>query len=93
VHGGAAIRTAARHHQLLDSSLSDHMYGTTIGRKRGRHGVLIMVEEAGLEQYLLRMQELSYPLTIGQLWLKVAQMCEIRVNHFRNGIPGASWLR
>jgi hypothetical protein len=52
-----------------------------------------MVEEAGLEQYLLRMQELSYPLTIGQLWLKVAQMCEIRVNHFRNGIPGASWLR
>jgi hypothetical protein len=49
-------------------------------------------EEAGLEQYLLQMQELGYLLTIGQLRLKVAQICETRVNPFCNGIPGAGWL-
>jgi hypothetical protein len=62
-------------------------------RKRGRQGVLINVEESSLEQYLLQMQELGYPLTIGQLRLKVAEMVETRHNPFRNGIPGVGWLR
>ena len=52
-----------------------------------------MAEEAGLEQYLLQMLELGYPLTIGQLRLKVVQMCETRVNPFCNGILGTGWLR
>jgi hypothetical protein len=41
-----------------------------------------MTEEVELEDYLLQMQELGYPLTIRQLRLKVAQMCETRVNPF-----------
>jgi hypothetical protein len=55
--------------------------------------VLTNAEESSLEQYLLQMQELGYPLTIGQLRLKVAEMVETRDNPFRNGIPGAVWLR
>jgi hypothetical protein len=80
--GGAAICTAARHYQILASSLQDHLYGTTMGRKKGRQDVLSMTEEVELEDYLLQMQELGYPLTIRQLRLKVAQMCETRVNPF-----------
>jgi hypothetical protein len=93
VERGAAIRTAARVHQIPASSLRDHLYGTTTKRKRGRQGVLSQAEETSLEQYLLQMQDLGYPLTIGQLRLKVAQMVETRENPFRNGIPGAGWLR
>ena len=51
-----------------------------------------MAEEAGLEQYLLQMQELGYPLTIEQLQLKVVQIYETRINSFRIGIPGIGWL-
>jgi hypothetical protein len=54
--------------------------------------VLIEDEERSLEQYLFQMQELGYPLTIGQLRLKVAQMVETRDNPFRNGILGVGWL-
>jgi hypothetical protein len=93
VERGAAIRTAARVHQIPASSLRDHLYGTTTKRKRGRQGVLSQAEETSLEQYLLQMQDLGYPLTIGQLRLKVAQMVETRENPFRNGIPGAGWFR
>jgi hypothetical protein len=55
--------------------------------------VLSEAEETSLKQYLLQMQDLRYPLMIGQLRLKVAQMVETRENPFYNGIPGAGWLR
>ena len=48
-----------------------------------------MQEESEMVQYLLKMQDLSYPLTIRDLWLKVAEIVETRVNAFTNGIQGA----
>ena len=89
VERGGRVRTIARHYGIPPSSFRDHMYGRTVGRKRGRQGVLTVQEEEELQQYLLEMQDLGYPLTIAQLHLKVAEIVQTRVNPFRDGIPGA----
>ena len=93
VERGGRIRTIARHYGIPASSLRDHLYGRTVCRKRGRQGVLTNKEEEELENYLLEMQNLGYPLTIAQLQLKVAEITQTRVTPFRDGIPGAGWLR
>jgi len=93
VESGGRICTVARHYGIPASSLRDHLYGCTIHRKRGRQGVLTNKEEEELERYLLQMQDLGYPLTIAQLRLKVVEITQTRVTPFRDGIPGAGWLR
>lgn len=71
---GYKLREVARHFDIPPSSLSDHAYGKTVNRKRGREGVLRAEEEGLLVQYLLDMAALGYPLSMGQLKLKVATM-------------------
>jgi hypothetical protein len=83
----------ARYFDMPASSLRDHIYGRSTRRKRGRQGVLSVQEESDLIQYLLKMQDLGYPLTVGDLRLKVAEIIETRVNPFTNNIPRAGWLR
>jgi hypothetical protein len=68
------------------------LYLTTVSRKRGKEGVIEEEEEDLLVQYLLDMAALGYPLSQGQLKLKVATMVQDRPNPFINGIPGKSWL-
>jgi hypothetical protein len=59
------IRTAGRVYGIPTTSLRHHLFGRTLTRKRGRQGVLTIQEEAELKEYLLKMQDLGYPLTIG----------------------------
>jgi hypothetical protein len=92
VEDGVPIRTAGRVYGIPATSLWDHLFGCTLIRKRGRQGVLTFEEEAELEDYLLKMQDLGYPLTIGQLRLKVAEIVQTRPNPFTHGIPGIGWL-
>lgn len=93
VERGGRLRTVARHYGIPASSLHDHFYGRTLTRKRGRQGVLTVEEEGDLERYVLQMQDLGYPLTIAQLRLKVAEVVQTWETPFRDGIPGAGWLR
>jgi hypothetical protein len=92
VEDGIPIRTAGRVYGIPATSLRDHLFGRTLTQKRGRQGVLTVQEEAELEEYLLKMQDLGYPLTIGQLRLKVAEIVQTRPNPFTHGIPGIGWL-
>jgi hypothetical protein len=89
---GYKLREVARHFNIPPSSLSDHAYGKTMGRKRGRAGVLNEEEEGLLVQFILDMATLRYPLTLGQLKLKVATMVQDRPNPFTNGIPSKNWV-
>jgi hypothetical protein len=50
-------------------------------------------EEAELVEYILKMQDLGWPMTTGLLRLKVAQICQDRPHPFTHGIPGQGWLR
>jgi hypothetical protein len=90
---GESLRSAARFFGIPPTSLWDHIYGRSLGRKRGRQGILSAREEAELVEYILKMQDLGWPMTTGLLRLKVAQICQDRSNPFTHGIPGQGWLR
>ena len=51
-----------------------------------------MEEESLLVEYMFKMATLGYPLTLGQLKLKVAMIVQERPNPFTDGILGKSWL-
>ena len=55
--------------------------------------MLTQSEETALEEYILKMQEYGYPLSMDQLRLKVAEMVQYRVTPFRDGIPGNGWIK
>ena len=55
--------------------------------------MLTYSEEKALEEYILKMQEYAYPLSMDQLRLKVAEMVQERVTPFHDGIPGNEWIK
>ena len=55
--------------------------------------MLTKSEEKALEEYILKMQEYAYPLSMDQLRLKVAEVVQERVTPFRDGIPGNGWIK
>ena len=74
IDAGCKIQEATRYFDIPTSSLSDHVYGKIVDRKRGRPGILSATEEALLVEYMLKMATLGYPLTLGQLKMKVATL-------------------
>ena len=93
VERGAKVRAGARHFDILASTLADHVNGRILKRKKGPPTVLTQSEETALEEYILKMQEYGYPLSMDQLRLKVAEMVQCRVTPFRDGIPGNGWIK
>ena len=74
---GMKVRAAAHTFGILTTSLSDHLYGRVMGRKRGTKTVLSQ-EEGKLFDDWFKMQDLGHPLTSGQLRLKVAMTTQTR---------------
>lgn len=93
VEAGAKIKTTARYYDIPASSLTDHLYGRTLSRKRGPSTIFKKEEESALETYMERMQNCGHPLSMEDLRLKVALITQDRVTPFRDGIPGDSWVR
>ena len=92
VEGGGKIRAVARNFDIQASTLADHVNGRVLQRKKGPPTVLTQSEEKALEEYILKMQEYAYPLSMDQLRLKVAEMVQERVTPFRDGILGNGWI-
>jgi hypothetical protein len=93
VNLGGQIRTIAKLYGIPPSSLVDHINGRTLTRKRGREGVLSAAKEAQLVDYVLKMVELGYPLSLGQLKIKVAKLVQFRPMPFTTGVHGGSWVK
>ena len=74
VERGAKIKVVARNFDILASTLADHVNGRILQRKKGPPTVLTHNEEKALEEYILKIQEYAYPLSMDQLRLKVAKM-------------------
>jgi hypothetical protein len=55
--------------------------------------VLSVAKEAQLVDYVLKMAELGYPLSLGQLKIKVAELVQFRPTTFTAGVPGGSWVK
>jgi len=60
--GGVPIRIATWYHDIPSTSLRNHVYGTTIKKKRSKVEVLSHEEEEELFAYLIKMQNLGFPL-------------------------------
>jgi len=90
---GMPVRTARREFGIPASTLRGHVYGTTLYRRRGRKGVLTSKEENDLVQYLINMQDIGFPLTMGQLQEKVGILTQGRVTPFKGGVLGPGWVR
>jgi hypothetical protein len=50
-------------------------------------------EEVELVEYILKMLDLGWPITIGLLRQKVSEICQDKPNPFTHGIPRQRWLR
>ena len=59
----------------------------------GPKTTLTTVEELKLVDYMLEMQNLAHPLSVTNLKLKVAEICQGRVILLKDGILGKSWLK
>lgn len=93
IDSGAKLKAVARDYSIPASSLRDHIYGKTLKRKKGRQGVLSVEEDEQLVKYLFDMQERAHPLSITDVRMKVAELTQDRWTPFKNGVPGAGWLR
>lgn len=93
IDDGVPIRAASRMHGIPASSLRDHLMGRTVGRHRGRPGVLSFEEEELLVQWISKMQDIGHPVSITQCRLKVAEITQFRATPFQNGVPGQSWVK
>ena len=90
---GMSMRGVARENGIPPSTLRGHIYGTTLQRRRGKVGVLTDEEEKTLAQHLVDIQDLGFPLTIGQLREKVSILTQSRHTPFKNGVPGPGWVK
>ena len=93
VERGGKIRAVARNFDIPASTLADHVNGRILQRKKGPSTVLTQSEEKALEEYILKMQEYAYPLSMDQLRLKVVEMIQERVTPFRDGILENGWIK
>ena len=93
VERGVKVRAIAQNFDILVNTLADHVNGRILHRKKGPPTMLTQSEEKALEEYILKMQEYSYPLSMDQLRLQVAEMVQDRITPFRDGIPGNGWIK
>ena len=64
IERGVKIRAVARNFDIPASTLANHMNGRILQRKKGLPTVLIHSKEKALEEYILKMQEYAYPLSM-----------------------------
>jgi hypothetical protein len=88
---GYELRLVARFFGIPPSSLLDHANGRTLTQKRRKGGVLTE-EEARLVDYMMKMANLGYPLSMADVKIKVAEIVQERPKPFTDGIPSVSWV-
>ena len=93
VDAGCYIASVARDIGIPASSLRDYIYGRTMKKKKGRQGVLAVKEESVLVNWMMEMQDRAHPISILELWRKVAKITQERWTSFKDGIPERGWLR
>jgi hypothetical protein len=93
VEQGCHVQTSALDFDIPRSSLKSHVMKVTLSRKRRRKPVLSLVEEEKVVKYIMGMARYGYPINIMELKIKVAEATQLRETPFKDGIPGAGWLR
>jgi hypothetical protein len=87
------VQTVALDYDIPRSLLRGHVMGLTLSRKRDRKPVLSPTEEDKVVKYIMGMTRYGHPINITELKIKVAEATQLREIPFKDGIPGAGWLR
>ena len=90
---GYTIKEVCEAFSILRTSLRDHYEGRVKGRKMGPKSILTKEEEENLVAYMMEMISLAHSLSVDDLKMKVAEICQDRQIPFGDGIPGKSWLK
>jgi hypothetical protein len=93
VEQGSPVQTAALDYDIPRSTLRGHVMGLTLSKKRGRKLVLSVGEEEKVVKYIMGMARYGHPISITELKIKVAEATQLRQTPFKEGNPGAGWLR
>lgn len=78
-------------YRILVSSLYNHLYGVTCSHKHGRKCVFTPTEEQLVVNWICKFQNLSHPMIMATLGVKVVEILEGREMSFIEGIPGRDW--
>ena len=78
VEDGRRLKIVASYFGNFSTSLVDHLYSKTLGRKRRPLIILKQKEEHALITYITKMQEYGHLLSMQQLHLKVAIITQER---------------
>jgi hypothetical protein len=87
------VQTAPLDFDIPRTTLKGHVMGLTLSRKRGRKPVLTAVEEDKVFKYIMDMAKYGHPISITELKIKVAEATQMHETPFKDGIPGAGWVR
>ena len=76
VERGSKFKVAARMFDIPQSTLADHVHGRILKRKKRPSYCIEPQLEVALEEYICKMQEYEYPLSMEHVLLKVAKMTQ-----------------
>ena len=75
------------------SFLANLVNNQTLPKKWGREGIFTSIEEKLLVDWMLKMADLGYLVSIGELKAKVFELTQTRYMPYTNGIPRSSSLK
>ena len=87
------FRATIQYYDIPYNTLTDHVYGKILKRKKWLSIILSHNEENALEEYIGKIQNYWYLLSIEQVCLKVAKMMQVRVMSFHDRILENNWLK
>ena len=83
------MRDACEAFNILRTLLRDHYEGR-VKEKIDPRNILTKEEEVDLVEYTMEMVKVAHPLSVTHPKMKVAEICQQRPIHFKDGIVGKS---
>jgi hypothetical protein len=93
IDDGATMKKAAEENGISYSSFRNWYYGKTRSQKRGEKAVLSHEEEDQIVEFLIKMCDRKFGLSLSALKMKVYEITKNRWTPFKDGIPGGGWMR
>ncbi|MCO5593831.1 hypothetical protein L7F22_047849 [Adiantum nelumboides] len=88
---GLSLHKCSLQFGISKSTIASWEEGRTCKKKRGPATMLTSSEEEALLQWIFQKCESGHGISVIDVKLKVAEMCQTRHTIFTNGIPGKSW--
>jgi transposase-like protein len=88
---GYSVRETTKKYGIAPTSLHYWINGLTHTKRKGPLTMLIKQEEEEVVVWCKEMVEMGHGMELIQLKANVAQICQYRLNPFKDGFPRKSW--